>query len=257
MVRTCPPVWPEASSTVTSWPRFISSYAQHRPAMPPPAIITFFGRRVWGRANTAPGPATLAAIAAPASFKTSRRRIGPMIETPFHPSRSRSGAAMLVAFRPAVNPLQPIRNRRGVLHALERRRERGAGRPPRAHTLLPASNLREGCGHQEQVRNIRNDFHIGVARSCAELLPLRVGDKHCPVLVALLKVGKGQHVSQVRQPCPDQRLAEEDGPEAGAAENGDLSLIEHFDFFLVRLPAVTFVDAQLEDARLVGCGSRW
>src|SRR2546428_6877132 len=85
-------------------------------------------------------------------------------------------------------------------------------RPPRAYTLLPASNLREGCGRQEQVGNIRNDFHIGVALSCAELLPLWVGDKHCPVLVALLKVGKGQHVSQVRQPCPDQRLANEDGP---------------------------------------------
>src|SRR5712692_717044 len=164
---------------------------------------------------------------------------------------------MLFAFRRAVNPIQPIRNRRGVPHAPERRRERGTARPPRAYTLLPASNLREGCGRQEQIRNIRNDFTIGVARSCAELLPLWVGDKHRPVLVALLKVGKGQHVSQVRQPCPDQRLAEEDGPEAGAAENGDLSLIEHFDFFLVRLPAVTLVDAQLEDARLVGCGSRW
>ena len=44
-VRTWPPGLPDASSTVTSCPRFINSYPQQRPPIPPPATITLFGFR--------------------------------------------------------------------------------------------------------------------------------------------------------------------------------------------------------------------
>ncbi|MDB6125555.1 MAG: hypothetical protein JWQ71_4548 [Pedosphaera sp.] len=117
------------------------------------------------------------------------------------------------------------------------------------------SDLGIGGWAQEEVADVGDDFGVSVAGRAAEFLPFRIGGKGAPILFARGHVFEGQHVGKVWHFGADQGFAEENRLQSGAAKDGDLAVVEHFDFLLVRLFAVALVSAEFEDATFVAIGS--
>ena len=130
-----------------------------------------------------------------------------------------------------------------------RRGTTAASAPPRTdrRSLL---NLRIRRRREHHVRGVRDDVFEVKSRIARQSLPLlRRIEKRAPFLIPFGQAVETNHISEVRQPSPDKRVAVEHLWDARFVEDVDFAAAHLLDFSPVIQVARALIDAQFKYAR--------